>query len=479
MKSRIQILFVAPAILFLGLLSFESYALGGSLPDFTELVAENSPAVVNISTLQKQRRIGSFKVPDNFKIPDMPEGLPFDELLKRYFGHPDSGKQPDSEAQSLGSGFIIDKDGYILTNNHVVEDAEEIIVRLSDRRELEARVVGTDKESDIALLKIEADQLPVLKLGRSEDLRVGEWVMAIGSPFGFDHSVSVGVVSALGRSLPQENYVPYIQTDVAINPGNSGGPLFNLDGEVVGINSQIYSRTGGFMGLAFAIPVSVALDVAKQLKAQGHVTRGWLGVVIQDVTRELAESFDMERPKGALIAQIYNDSPAATAGIEVGDVIYEYSGEPIGKSSDLPPLVGLTEIGKETELKVLRNGKIKSLKITIGELPSEGKLAQDYGKKQEMGRIESVGLVMRDPTADERKRADIKKGGVVVKNLADGAAAKAGMEQGDMIVKLNNINIEGVSHFREVVEALPAKRAVPMLVIRKGNPRFLALKIKG
>ncbi|NOR52074.1 MAG: Do family serine endopeptidase [Gammaproteobacteria bacterium] len=477
MKNRIQFLFATITILFLGLVSIESHALVGKLPDFTELVVENSPAVVNISTVQKQRRIGSFKIPDKFNIPDMPEGIPFEDMLKKYFGHPDIGEQPDSEAQSLGSGFIIDEDGYILTNNHVIEDAEEIIVRLSDRRELQATVVGTDKQSDIALLKIEADHLPVVKLGHSGDLKVGEWVMAIGSPFGFDHSVSVGIVSALGRSLPSENYVPYIQTDVAINPGNSGGPLFNLDGEVVGINSQIYSRTGGYMGLSFAIPVSVALDVVKQLKERGHVTRGWLGVLIQDVTRELAESFGMDRPEGALIAQIIDDSPAAEAGIEVGDVIIEYSGKPIIKSPDLPPLVGLTEIGKETELKVLRNGKIKSLKITIGKLPEEGQMAKGAGKKQKAGDIELVGLAVRELTADERKERDIKKGGVFVKEVTAGAARKAGVSEGDLVIKLNNVHIEGVSHFRTVIEGIKPNRSVPMLVMRGDNPRFLALKI--
>ncbi|MCW8826591.1 MAG: DegQ family serine endoprotease, partial [Gammaproteobacteria bacterium] len=434
---------------------------------------------VNISTLQKQKRIGSIKIPDNIPLPELPEGNPFEDLLKKYFGHPDigNGEQPDSEAQSLGSGFIIDEDGYILTNNHVVDDAEEIIVRLSDRRELQAKVVGTDKQSDIALLKIDADHLPVVKLGKSEDLKVGEWVMAIGSPFGFDHSVSVGVVSALGRSLPSENYVPYIQTDVAINPGNSGGPLFNLDGEVVGINSQIYSRTGGFMGLSFAIPVSVALDVAKQLKEQGHVTRGWLGVLIQDVTRELAESFGMDRPEGALIAQILDDSPAARAGIEVGDVIIEYAGRRIMKSPDLPPLVGLTEIGKETKLKVLRNGEVKSLTIIIGELPEETQIAQGVVKKQEVGEIESVGITVRELTAAERKAGEMPKGGVVVKGVVDGPANRAGVKPGDLIVKLNNINIEGVKHFKEVIDTISKKRSVPMLVIRDGNPRFLALKV--
>jgi serine protease Do len=477
MKNRVQFLFTGISILLLGLVSLESHALSGRLPDFTELVAAQSPAVVNISTMQKQKKIGSIKIPDKFKIPDMPEGIPFEDLLKKYFGHPEIGEQPDSEAQSLGSGFIIDADGYILTNNHVVEDAEEIIVRLSDRRELEAKVIGTDKQSDIALLKIDADHLPVVKLGRSEELKVGEWVMAIGSPFGFDHSVSVGVVSALGRSLPSENYVPYIQTDVAINPGNSGGPLFNLDGEVVGINSQIYSRTGGFMGLSFAIPVSVALDVAKQLKESGHVTRGWLGVLIQDVTRELAESFGMDRPEGALIAQILDNSPAAKAGIEVGDVIIEYAGRPVIRSSDLPPMVGLTEIGKETGLKVLRSGKVKSLKITIGELPEETQVAGGVVKNQEQGEIKAVGVTVRELTADERKTAEISKGGVSVREVAAGPARSAGVKNGDLIIKLNNIGIEGVSHFKEVVAALPQKRSVPMLVIRNGNPRFLALRV--
>jgi len=477
MKSRVHSLFFGITVLYVALISTELQASGGRLPDFTQLVTDNSPAVVNISTMQKQKRNGTFKMPDKFQIPDMPEGMPFEELLKRYFGHPDIDEQPDSETQSLGSGFIIDADGYILTNNHVVEDAEEIIVRLNDRRELKATVVGTDKRSDIALLKIDADHLPVVKLGQSEDLKVGEWVMAIGSPFGFDYSVSVGIVSALGRSLPSENYVPYIQTDVAINPGNSGGPLFNLDGEVVGINSQIYSRTGGYMGLSFAIPVSVALDVVKQLKKSGRVTRGWLGVLIQDVTRELAESFGMDRPEGALVAQILENSPAAEAGIEVGDVVIEYSGKPIIRSSDLPPLVGLTEIGKETQLKVLRNGKTKMLKIIIGELPEEGKIARGFSKKQPMGEIELVGVTVRELTAEERKAGNIHEGGIVVKSIIEGAARRAGVKQGDLIMKLNNTNIEGVAHFKEVVEALPKKRSVPMLVIREGSPRFLALKI--
>ena len=314
------------------------------LPDFTELVEQASPAVVNISTRQKlpERAVSSSQL----NIPDL-EGLPpiFREFFER--GIPQAPRSPGGggghqrEAQSLGSGFIISEDGYVLTNNHVIADADEIIVRLPDRSELEAKLVGTDPRSDVALLKIEGKGLPTVKLGKSEDLKVGEWVLAIGSPFGFDHSVTAGIVSATGRSLPNESYVPFIQTDVAINPGNSGGPLFNLEGEVVGINSQIFTRSGGFMGLSFAIPMSVALDVADQLKASGKVSRGWLGVVIQEVNKDLAESFGLERPAGALVAQVLDGGPAAKGGLMVGDVILSLDGKPIIMSADLPHLVGV------------------------------------------------------------------------------------------------------------------------------------------
>lgn len=295
---------------------------------------------MNISTKQKVQTRSTRGLPHGLPMPELPENGPWNDLFRHFFGNPEGGFEPDdeSEARSLGSGFIIGSDGYILTNNHVVEKADEILVRLSDRRELVAKLIGTDKRSDLALLKIEASDLPVVKVGKDKEIKVGEWVMAIGSPFGFDHSVTVGVVSALGRSLPRESYVPFIQTDVAINPGNSGGPLFNLDGEVIGINSQIYSRTGGFMGLSFAIPMEVALDVVAQLKDKGYVARGWLGVLIQDVTRELAESFGMKQPAGALVAKVLKDGPAAKAGIKVGDVVLEFAGKAIHTSSDLPPV---------------------------------------------------------------------------------------------------------------------------------------------
>ncbi|MEQ8937246.1 MAG: trypsin-like peptidase domain-containing protein, partial [Gammaproteobacteria bacterium] len=307
---------------FACLFVFSAQTFARELPDFTSLVDENSAAVVNISTSSKRPMANG--MPPGFNLPDIPENSPFYEFFKKYFGDIPEGQGPSQERSSLGSGFIISKDGYVITNHHVIRDADEVIVRLNDRREFVADVIGSDERSDIAVIKIDASDLPVLKLGKADDLRVGEWVLAIGSPFGFDYSVTAGIVSAIGRSLPNENYVPFIQTDVAINPGNSGGPLFNLDGEVIGVNSQIYSRTGGFMGLSFAVPVDVVESVYKQLRDKGRVSRGWLGVLIQDVTRELAESFEMEHPHGALIAKVLDDGPAQMAGIEVGDIIIEY-----------------------------------------------------------------------------------------------------------------------------------------------------------
>ena len=334
---------IANLLLMLPLLAVAHHAQALQLPGFTELIKETAPAVVNISTTQKVQS-GMPELPEGFEIPDFPEDSPFGELFKYFFEHGGSGGvEPDMrDAKSLGSGSIISEDGYIMTNYHVIKDADEIIVRLNDHRELRAEVIGADQRSDIALVKIDASDLPVVKIGKSADLEVGEWVLAIGSPFGFDYSATAGIVSAKGRSLPKENYVPFIQTDVAINPGNSGGPLFNQDGEVVGVNSQIYSRTGGYMGLSFAIPIEVAMDVAEQLKTKGRVTRGWLGVLIQDVTHDLAESFGMDHPRGALVAKVLPDSPARAAGLQAGDVIVNFDGKDIRGSSSLPPIVGST-----------------------------------------------------------------------------------------------------------------------------------------
>ena len=451
------------------------------LPDFSGLVKESSPAVVNISTVQKTSVGGRHPgLPEGLQIPDIPEG-PLGDLFRHFFGEGGPGGAPDSlpqerEARSLGSGFIISSDGYILTNHHVVKDAEEIIVRLSDRRELIAEVIGLDPRSDVALLKIDARDLPVARIGKSETLDVGSWVLAIGSPFGFDYSATAGIVSAKGRSLPRENYVPFIQTDVAINPGNSGGPLYNLDGEVVGVNSQIYSRTGGFMGLSFAIPIEVAMEVAQQLKEKGRVSRGWLGVIIQDVTRDLAESFGMKKPMGALVSRVLPDSPALAGDLRVGDVILEFNGREVVSSTDLPPIVGRTPVGQKVPVLVMRDGKQARLRVELGELPEdEPKVAASQAPKAtKTGRL---GITVTDLTERQRKEMELEGEGVLVEQVERGAAAEAGIRQGDVILRLNNEAVKSATDFERMVKNLPAGRTVPVLVQRRGGPSFLALKV--
>ena len=370
------------------------------LPEFTQLAERNSPAVVNISTQQKSKVQRA--LPKGFSMPDVPEGSPFSDLFKHFFGE-GMDEFADRESQSLGSGFVISPDGYILTNYHVVGDADAIQVHFSDRRTYDAKVIGSDKGSDIALIKIEAKDLPTVKLGKSSDLKVGEWVLAIGSPFGFDHTVTAGIVSAKGRSLPSENYVPFIQTDVAINPGNSGGPLINLDGEVVGINSQIYSRTGGFMGLSFAIPIELAVNVADQLRDSGRVARGYLGVLIQDVDRNLAESFGMAQPHGALVSRVMPDSPADQAGLKVGDVILEFNGKPLLNSSQLPPMVGTARVEEKATLLLLRGGKEKEVAITVGRLPDDEEEASALPAIAQPDDIAQLGLSVIDIEPQVRK----------------------------------------------------------------------------
>ena len=443
------------------------------LPDFTELVKDNSPAVVNISTKQKIQ--AHKKLPHGLKIPDMPEGSPWNDLFKRFFE--DRENSEGFNPQSLGSGFIVDTDGYIVTNHHVIKDADEILVRLSDRRELVAKLIGSDERSDIALLKIDADSLPVVKIGNSEKLKVGEWAMAIGSPFGFDHSVSVGVVSAIGRNnLPNSNYVPFIQTDVAINPGNSGGPLFNLKGEVIGINSQIYTRTGGFMGLSFSIPINVAMNVIDQIKKDGHVTRGWLGVLIQEVNRELAESFGMKQPRGAAVLQVLENSPAEAAGFKVGDVILKYGNKEIYRSSDLPLAVGTTEIGKRVKVKIIREGRSKTLTVKISELPNQDQLA-DNRHTPKKSQINKLGMTVINITSEQRQQFGMDKRGVFVKGITEGPARDAGLRRGDILLKLNYKDINSVKEFKRVLRSLPKGKSVPVLIQRKKSPIFLAIKI--
>lgn len=433
------------------------------LPDFVSLVEANAPAVVNISTEQD---------PDASRE-QMREQLP--EMFRELFeGMEELFRAPPPQGQSLGSGFIISDDGYILSNWHVVADADRIIVRLQDRRELAAEVVGKDERSDLVLLKVEAEDLPTVSIGASEALRVGEWVLAIGAPFGFDSSVTAGIVSAKGRSLPSENYVPFIQTDVAINPGNSGGPLFNLSGEVVGINSQIVSRSGGYMGLSFAIPIDMAMGVVEQLRENGKVSRGWLGVMIQTVDRELAQSFGLARPTGALVSQVLKDSPAADAGVEAGDVIIRFAGEDINDSSQLPQVVGILAPGTEAEMVLIRDGEEISLDVTIGELPDDAEARFSTG----VAPPQPLGLEVGTLSAEELGQLGLTQGVRVIK-VEKGPAQEAGIRAGDILVTLNGRPVDSPEVYAQVVASLPAEGSVPVLVNRDGNARFLALKLGG
>ena len=445
-----------------------------TLPDFTALVEQNRAAVVNISTTQRRTASPNRpRLPRGFEIPDLPEDSPFQEFFRRFFGE---GEADEFDTQSLGSGFIISPDGYIISNNHVVRNADEVVVRLTDRREFKANVVGTDERSDVALLKIEASELPVVDLGTEYELKVGEWVLAIGSPFGFDYSVTAGIVSAKGRSLPRENYVPFIQTDVAINPGNSGGPLFNLQGQVVGVNSQIFSRTGGFMGLSFAIPIDVAMNVANQLRDKGRVSRGWLGVLIQDVTLELAESFGMDKPRGALIAGVLEGSPAERAGMEAGDILLSFGARSIDRSSELPPIVGHTPVGQAVPVRILRNGESMTLTVTTDELPEDDEVQVAAVARPQGVQVSALGLTVRDLTEEERAPSGISDHGVVVSDVADGPAKRAGIREGDVILMLSNEKVTSGEDLARLASELPDGKAASVLVQRQGSPIFLALK---
>lgn len=443
------------------------------LPDFTGIVDNAKNSVVNISTKTKARKSKSAEGPE---IPNLPEGSPFGELFDKFFNHENPGES-QRDSQSLGSGFIISEDGYILTNHHVIAGADEVIVRLANREEYVARIVGSDKASDIALLKVEAEGLPVLKFGDSDKLKVGEWVLAIGSPFGFDYSVTAGIVSAKGRALPNDNYVPFIQTDVAINPGNSGGPLFNLDGEVVGINSQIYSRTGSFIGLSFAIPIEMAVDVAMQIKDNGRVSRGWLGVLIQEVTRELAESFGMDSPQGALVAKVLDDSPAEEAGLQVGDVIVEFNGKKVMRSSSLPPLVGRSAVGRNAKVTIIRDRSRQQIKVKIAELPTAIKQASFTPEKDKEPRENSaLGMSVIDLSKSAQKNLKIQSGVQVTEVDKNGAAREAGIQKGDVITMIDNQGIESVDDFESITGKLKENKSVAMLVQRRSGPVFLAIR---
>ena len=447
------------------------------LPDFTELAEKQSPVVVNISSIQKNR------------ANPMMQGSPEDEQMQEFFKRfgipvppgmpPQNGRgqqaTPEKQVYATGSGFIVTPDGYILTNAHVVKDADEVMVKLNDKREFKAKVIGIDLRTDVAVLKVNATNLPKVNIGNPDTIKVGEWVAAIGAPFGLENTMTVGIVSAKGRALPQENFVPFIQTDVAINPGNSGGPLFNLKGEVIGINSQIYSRTGGYMGLSFAIPINVAMDVMNQLKANGKVIRGWLGIAIQEVTKELSESFGMKNTNGALVAGIEKGAPADKGGLLPGDVIIKFDGKVIESSSDLPKAVGNTKPGKTVVAEVFRKGSVKTLNLTVGEMPSDQAEVIASNKTPEKAEVNRLGLVLKEAPPLQRKKMNGKKGLLVVD--AQGSAAAAGIRRGDIVLALNNSEVESADAFAKEVATIPNGKTVALLILRNDETLYVPVKI--
>ncbi|MBS0569746.1 MAG: Do family serine endopeptidase, partial [Proteobacteria bacterium] len=434
------------ALFALILLSAGAYAQ--QLPDFTQLVQKNAPAVVNI----KATHTGSDDT-QNGQID--PQDVP--EIFRRFFGpQGPGGGHPrfDGTRVSMGSGFIISSDGYVLTNNHVVDGADQIVVRLSDRRELDAKVIGTDTDSDIALLKVNATGLPTVAIGDSSKLKPGQWVVAIGSPFGFDHSVTHGIVSYVGRGFggADQQYVPFIQTDVPINRGNSGGPLFNMDGQVVGINSQIVSNTGSSVGISLAIPIDIAMNTVQQLKQYGHVSRGMIGVQIQNMDRAMAQSLGLPSAEGALVASVTPGSGADKAGVQVQDVILAFDGHAIDQSSDLPPLVGNTKPGSKAELKIFRNGKTIAVPVTVGELPQDkNEIAGTRGAQAKSAN--ALGIVVDDLTAEQRKQLGIKDGeGVVITNVRGAAAQRSGLQPGDVVTMVGRKAIKSAADFNAAVK---------------------------
>ena len=446
---------------------FAQQASARDLPDFTELVEKQGAAVVNIGTTQMVH--DSQVMPG---IPNLQKGDPFYEFFKRFA--PQQQAPQEHESQSLGSGFIISSDGYILTNAHVVAGADGITVRLTDKREFKARLIGTDKRTDVALIKIEATGLPKITQGDPNALKVGEWVLAIGSPFGFDNSVTAGIVSAKGRSLPQENYVPFIQTDAAVNPGNSGGPLFNMKGEVIGINSQIYSRSGGYMGLSFAIPIDVAMEVSGQLRAYGKVTRGRIGVSIQEVTRDLAESFGLGKASGALVSSVEKGGAADKAGIQVSDVILKFDGKTVAASADLPRIVAATHPGSKVAVQLWRRGESKEISLTVGEMPDEKQVAQQGAAPAAGEHVARLGLVLDELSAQQKNELQVK-GGLVVEDVK--GVAMRELRRGDIILAIGNVEIQSLEQFNEALKQVPKGRNVALLVRREDVTSYIALKL--
>ncbi len=451
-----------------------SAACAARLPNFAHIVRENRAAVVNISSTQVMKGVVpgfGFGAPEGPGGPGGP-GVPSNPLF-HGLPHDKQANPQQFVTKSLGSGFIIASDGYILTCAHVIDHATQVIVKLADNQDYVAHVVGLDTKSDVALLKIPATHLATVHIGHVSHLQVGDWVLAIGAPFGFENSATSGIVSAIGRNLPGSDYVPFIQTDVPINPGNSGGPLFNTRGQVIGINSQIYSRTGGFMGLSFAIPINLALRISHDLKTNGHVQWGWLGVTIQDVTRKLAASFDLPKPYGALVSEVLPGSPAAHSRLQAGDVIVRYDGHPITRSSELPPLVGFSPIGTTAHLEVIRNGHPQTLSVVVGALPET--LPVSYTRPSHKPRHNaSLGLALRDLTVHERRELGVSRG-VFVDGVSQGPGEKAGIAPGDVILSLAGHPVASVSAFMTILAHVPSQHPVPVLIHRDGSSVFLAL----
>lgn len=435
---------------------------GMLLADFSDIAAQQGQAVVNVS-VSGTVNTGLPGLPG---IPQLDPNDPFQEFFKRFQGPSQSGKMP---THGFGSGFIVKPDGVVLTNAHVVAGAEEVTVKLTDKREFKAKVVGADKLADVAVLKIDAKDLPTVRIGDPKASRVGEWVVAIGSPFGFENTVTAGIVSAKSRTLPDEGYVPFLQTDVAINPGNSGGPLFNLRGDVIGINSQIYSRSGGYQDLSFAIPIDVAMKVEGQLLDKGTVSRGRLGISIQDVNAELAEMFGMDKPVGALVGAVERDGPADKAGIEPGDIVTKFDGTPINRSGELPPLVVEVAPGSKSVVTVLRHGKTKEIAVTIGEM----KTAQAKGRHSSDDQAR-LGLAVRPLTDTERKEARLASG-LVVERVNDGPAQKAGIQTGDVILSVNGELVANPEQLRNKVNGAGKRLAV--LVLRDNNRLYIPIHL--
>jgi len=463
MKYLMYVLFI------FGLFTHTLFA--ADLPDFTVLAEQQGNKVVNISSIIER--------------PNNQNNIPFqDERMQEFFkrfgipnipGVPPQGNPqgPEEQVNGTGSGFIIESDGYIITNAHVVAQADTVLVKLADKREFKADILGIDRRTDVALLKIKAKNLPTVQFGNPEKIKVGQWVAAIGSPFGLENTMTVGVVSAKGRALPQENFVPFIQTDVAINPGNSGGPLFNTDGEVIGINSQIYSRTGGYMGLSFAIPIDVAINVADQLKKNGKVIRGWLGVAIQEITEDLSESFGMKDTRGALIAMVEKDSPAERGGILPGDVILKFNKNPLDSSSDLPKFVGTTKPLSEVPVEILRKGKKITLSIKVGEMPNEEMMVA--GKKGPAKEVNRIGLSLRELTTEDRKKINGRSGLLVLEVKRPSIAS--GIRTGDVILALNNSAVQSIASFNQDIRKIPKGKTIALLIYRNGDTLYIPVKV--